>query len=155
MSKKQLERYWSKVDIRGTDECWEWTAGKTGRGYGQFGIKSKTYYAHRVSWFLTNGKIPKDLFVCHHCDNPGCINPDHLFLGTPLDNMQDAAKKGRTARGSNHSISSLTEEEVHEIREIIAEGDWSQRDIADAFGVHQPQISRIKHGKSWAWLEVK
>jgi len=145
MQKKQLKRFWSKVDKQGLDECWEWTASKNGVGYGQLRINHKIYYAHRVSWFLSYGKIPADLEVCHHCDNPSCVNPDHLFLGTHLDNHLDSASKGRKAK-------KLTIDEVQEIQEILAEGGWTQQEIGDAFGVARETISQIKRGKTWAWL---
>ncbi len=97
-----------------------------------------------MAWILTLGKIPKGLLVCHKCDNRGCVNPYHLFLGTQLDNMIDARRKGRLGK--------LTENDVLEIREILAEGDWTQQEIGDAFGVSRVQISKIMRGKNWAWL---
>ncbi len=103
------DRFWEKVDKRGPDECWEWTAGRAtstlwtkGKpkfDYGIFHRGSEDEYqavqAHRMSWELHNGSIPDSLFVCHTCDNPPCVNPGHLFLGTHLDNMRDRKAKGR------------------------------------------------------------
>ncbi len=154
MSKDQLERFWSKVDKQGPDECWEWLACKTTGGRGQFWIDYRMYGAHRVSWYLTYGPIPKGLFVCHHCDNPSCVNTAHLFLGTNQDNMLDASRKGRIARGSRQGSSKLTEEDVYRIRELLKDGQTLQA-IADTFGVRQSNISHIKVGRSWAWLEEK
>lgn len=90
------ERFWSKVDLKGPDDCWEWQASKLPDGYGSFGVRSRVVdKAHRVSWVLKNGPIPDGMSVCHRCDNPPCVNPDHLFLGTQQDNMKDMVSKGR------------------------------------------------------------
>lgn len=145
MEVKRPIRFWSKVNVAGLDECWEWLAHKNYEGYGLFGIDHKPCYVNRVSWYLANGKIPEGLCVCHHCDNPSCVNPAHLFLGTHKDNQVDAARKGRKAK-------KLISSEVREIRELLADS-WSQQEIADTFGVSQATISRISRNKNWAWLE--
>lgn len=98
------ERFWSKVNITDLLSCWEWTGFKN-KGYGQLEFRGKTQRAHRVVWMLIYGEIPDGLCVLHHCDNPSCCNPAHLFLGTMLDNNRDMIKKGRqihnnTARGN-------------------------------------------------------
>ena len=94
------EGFWVKADK--TESCWLWQALKNKTGYGVVNYNYKTQLAHRVAWTLTHGDIPAGLYVCHKCDTPGCINPDHLFLGTQLENMRDMASKGRSRRGKRY-----------------------------------------------------
>ena len=95
------ERFWSKVDKQGSTECWPWTASVVKNlGYGQFGMGGTMMRSHRVAWELSNGPIPAGMFVLHKCDNPPCCNPQHLFIGTQTDNMQDALAKGRHGHGT-------------------------------------------------------
>lgn len=131
--------------------CYEWQAGINPNGYGirQTGGKNKT--AHRVAWELANGPIPIGLQVLHRCDVRHCVNPAHLFLGTNADNVRDKVAKNRQARnGPNRSsFAKLWPGDVDRIRDIWKVGDSSQSEIAQYFGIHQSQVSRIVNEKRW------
>lgn len=146
------ERFWPKVDKRGPDECWEWTAGKDKDGYGRIGAGGKgapMVRAHRVSWELGNGIVPSGMFVLHRCDNPSCVNLAHLFLGTNADNMADRNRKRRHSFfGERNPKTKLTPEQVIAIRQ--AHGKLS--DIGDCFGIKKAQVSAIRNGDSWQHL---
>lgn len=138
------ERFWSKVNIHNKNECWEWTGGKTGNGYGSFYF-SGWCIAHRAAWILTYGTIPKGLCVLHHCDHPWCMNPNHLFLGTNADNVADRVHKGRSARmcGEENPRAKLVKSDRLEICRLYEETNLYQREIAEIFGVTQTTISRV------------
>lgn len=102
----QVRHFWARVDVKESVECWLWTAGTLPSGYGKVYVyegvrKYRTAGAHRIAWELTNGDIPSGLQVLHRCDQPACCNPAHLWLGTPLDNMRDRDRKGRSRFGPN------------------------------------------------------
>jgi hypothetical protein len=139
----------SKFKVDGATGCWNWTAGKDKNGYGQFSpYRRQNMRAHRASYELHREPIPEGLCVCHRCDNPSCINPDHLFLGTNAENTADRQAKGRQryAIGSACGRAKLTEEEVSVI--LAAEG-VTHRKLADRFGVTQSTISEIRSRKIW------
>ena len=139
---ERIEAFWDKV--KKTDNCWEWIAGKYPNGYGLFWDGNRHVRAHRFVYNLERGQIG-DLCVLHHCDNRGCVNPAHLFLGTKKDNVQDCVKKGRFPRNENHGQCKLTDAEVAEIR--TRANDWLQRELAAEYGVSRPHISDIIHRK--------
>ncbi len=156
------DRFWSKV--RKTDDgCWFWLGGKI-KGYGRFAIDRRRYVrAHRYSFELTRGPVPDGLGVLHECDNPGCVRPDHLFVGTDADNVADRDAKGRTARGDRsgartvpsarprgdaHAMSKLTGPSVALLKQRLRDGA-TQREVADEFGVASPTISHIVAGRTW------
>jgi hypothetical protein len=143
------ERFWSKVEIMQPDDCWIWT-GAIVKKYGEFAMNGKIQSAHRVSWQLTSGTIPEGMNVLHHCDNPPCVNPKHLFLGTNTDNMQDALRKGRLnpRTGESCSWSKLKENDVREIRIAYNNGvNYSQ--LSRKYLVASKTIINIINGKNW------
>ena len=143
------ERFEDKY--RESEGCWEWIAGKLPNGYGQFWIAGREQLAHRVAYGLYVNEIPAGLCVCHRCDNPGCVNPAHLFLGTLADNSRDRENKGRGAdrSGEKSGTAKLTKEQVVEIRTMYSEGA-TQNDIAKEFGVSRPTISHIVCRLAWS-----
>lgn len=147
-----LIRFWARVSKRET--CWEWTGPYDGDGYGQFTDgEGRNVRAHRFSWSLANGPIPAGLKVLHRCDNPPCVNPSHLFLGTDNDNLKDAISKGRlNVVGENNAAAKLCDESVREIRRLCGSG-VGQKVVAAKYGVHHDAIHRIVTGRSWKHVE--
>ena len=138
------ERFFEKVAK--SEACWEWTAAKDSSGYGCISIGGRLDGAHRVSWRIAFGEIPNGLLVLHKCDNRSCVNPDHLFLGTVKDNVQDMVAKGRNVAGEGRR--KLTATQVVDVFRLRAKG-WLQREIAQEMRVSQKQISRILRGENW------
>ena len=147
-----IDRFEAKI-AKG-DGCWEWTASLAGKGYGQMKLpkQRKQEYSHRLAYMIYKGEIPKGIDVCHQCDNPKCCNPDHLFLGTRKENLQDMKQKNRHLNGEKNAGAKLTEEDVVKIKACLAAG-MSQTQIAKAFNVQQMAISRIKTGDRWAHVK--
>jgi hypothetical protein len=151
------DRFWEKVDRRGPDECWPWIRYRNHEGYGHFAITpGRVIGAHRAVWELTVGSIPNGLHVLHRCDNPPCVNPEHLFLGTNADNVQDSflkkRRKNRPRSGEQNNNAVLTEAAVREIRQILADGTHkrgTQSALARRFRVSVNLISLIKKGRIW------
>ena len=150
--KSLADRFWSKVEKRGDDECWEWQGAITTFGYGYLGIarRQPAVRTHRVSYELNIGPIPDGMCVLHKCDNPPCVNPAHLFLGTRADNNADKMAKGRDydKQGEHNPRAKLTLQDVEAIKKLRRCG-MTQQAIADLFGVCQVNISSICLGKNW------
>lgn len=144
-------RFWDKVEK--TDECWLWTGRVGSTGYGRITVtangRAQDENAHRVSFRLAGHSTPPGFHVCHHCDTPLCVNPDHLFLGTNIENIADRDSKGRQSRGEGRPQSKLTEEAVMEIRRRYATGRQCQRYLARLFGVAQNTISHVVIRRTW------
>jgi hypothetical protein len=150
------ERFWEKVDKRGPDECWLWHGAQIESGYGRFWNGVQHTGAHRFSYSIHHGTIPSDLFICHKCDNPSCVNPNHLFSATHTENMADMHEKGRgskhiTSVGASNPKVKLTEENVLDIRQQHRNG-ISSRELAVVFNVSESNIARIVSRKSWAHI---
>lgn len=150
------QRFWAKVDRSG--DCWVWTACRfvNRRGvpdYGAFQFEGRLQHAQRVAWVLTNGPIPEGLFVLHSCDNPPCVRPAHLSLGTHRKNMDQMVARLRYTHGTAHHSNRLTPDQVREIRIAIANGDPLPT-IAAKYGVTTAAIWLIRSGKNWKWLDA-
>lgn len=143
------DRFLSKIDLGGDDECWPWNGNRTPKGYGSFSLNRRMVAAHRVSWTIFVGPIPDGLHVLHACDTPFCVNPKHLFLGTNQDNIDDKVAKRRQARGETHSRAILTEDQVREIRYRARNETISHKELGHQYGVSKATISGIVSRKNW------
>lgn len=144
ITEADIVRFWNKVSR--TDGCWEWTAYKTQGGYGQFSFRDKMIICPRFVWIITHGDIPPGIWVLHKCDNPACVRPGHLFLGTCLDNNRDRANKGRSATGIKAGRAKLTDDDIDEIiKTPTYRGHGTY--LANKFGITKDYVSRLRHGR--------
>jgi len=155
-SLRTVTETWLRKRTKATqDGCWEWRGDKTSNGYGVVAVDGKRIGAHRYVFNQLVEPVPSDLHVCHACDNPACVNPDHLWLGTDEDNMRDMRLKGRQAKdrrlpvGEQHHQSKLTANDVLAIRAKYADGGTSQRRLAAEYGVTQRAVANALHGRTW------
>jgi len=150
------DRFLMKTERGEDDECWNWIGSKNGQERGLIQFKKSSISAPRVCWVMNFGSIPKGLFVCHTCDNPSCINPQHLFLGTNADNIQDMYDKGRREahKGEKCATSILTGNQVMEIRKLYVPRTNKRRfELAKMFGVSEGTIQDIVYHKSWRHIK--
>lgn len=147
------DNFWGNVDIGSDDECWLWT-GTTSFGYGQFTVHQRHKLAHRVSYELVNGPIPKGKMICHKCNTPLCVNPKHLYAGTAKDNHDDMIVAGTSRNpplhiGENQHCAKLTESDVVSIREMYASGKYTMKYLGKVFGTRDTNICAIVHRQNW------
>lgn len=144
LTEKDKMRFWSKIEVKGPNDCWPWKAGRRDGQYGNFWLQGKDYLAHRISYFLKHGDIRG--LICHRCDNPCCCNPIHLFKGTAAENNLDMAKKGRQA---NRCLTPKT------VQSIIAFNEYehlSAYKIAKLLGLKCSTVDSVLRGYAWSWL---
>lgn len=158
-----IDRFKKKVVVNELTGCWEWIAFRNHQEYGYFQLNNKSMRANRVSWMLFRGEIPGGMFVCHRCDNPPCVNPDHLFLGDVHENNADMVRKGRNSKGDRHwtrtiparravgerqGLAVLKDPDIVEIRRRSKDGE-TITSIARRFNVSRKTIYLIRDGVTW------
>lgn len=146
------QRFWSKVDkSAGPDACWPWIAYRNPAGYGSFqmgGHNGRPHVASRIALKLSGFDLPDDRQANHHCDNPPCVNPKHLYVGNKIENYRDAAERKIASVGMSHPHSKLTDDDVREIRHLRSVGT-TQQEVGDRFGITRGMVYKIENRKSW------
>lgn len=158
MSADLTEFVVARCSVESESGCWNWNLARDKNGYGKAKVKQKDIRAHRLSWIAFRGEIPIGILVCHKCDNPSCVNPDHLFLGSPQANMDDKVKKGRwrggpdcwdkSRLGAGHHKAKLNEEKVLAMREMLKDRGISE--VARFFQVSAGAVYAVKTRRTWA-----
>ena len=160
MNELLVKAFWDRVHSAPQGDCLIWKGYRNKRGYGYITMDGKPLYAHRIAWEMEHGAIPKGMYVLHRCDEPSCVNVNHLFLGTQANNMADMVSKGRQSKGVLHGIkrrgelngkSKFTEEQILAMLALRKAGE-TQDSVARQFGTNQGYISDIENGKVWGWL---
>jgi hypothetical protein len=154
LSELDKRRFESKYVVGSSNQCWEWTAFKNKKGYGAIMYRDLgNIAAHRFSYLLYKGDFDKNKFICHTCDNPSCVNPSHLFVGTPSENMKDKILKGRAKnppihKGSKQHLAKMNPDKIREIRKLFNEG-ISQTELAKRYCLHTSTMNNICRNISW------
>lgn len=147
------DRFWEKVSVGSDDECWNWKAGLTRGGYGQFSNKVMSNRAHRIAWHLSCGPIPTELFVLHKCDNPKCVNPNHLYLGSHGDNMNDRSVRNRcNQKGERNAGAKLNDNIVRDIFALREEGH-THKYISDKTNIRRTHVTKILNKQIWSHVK--
>ena len=156
-----IARFWQKVKMPNTNqnvekECWEWIGGKTGEGYGQFGLNRVMTGAHKISYVLEHGQIEEGLGVLHKCNNRSCVNPHHLYTGTAKDNGYDLQKRIESGdlsinQGENHPRSKLSRNDILSIRRLI-KSKVPPKEISALFGISKCHVYSIKNRRAWSHI---
>jgi hypothetical protein len=141
--------FWSKIDIKGPDDCWLWEGCLNGSGYGHYGIHRVDVIAHRFAYMLAKGYLEDGDCVCHSCDNPRCCNPNHLWVGTNRENTIDKLKKGRHPKGEKSIRARLKQSEVDQIRQMYATGNYTTTVLGEMFHCSATNIGMIVQYKRW------
>ena len=148
--KQSAARFWKRVQ-QDTSGCWLWIGSISHNGYGQLWIARRKVMAHRHSWEWHFGPIQSGKMICHKCDVRNCVNPDHLFIGTALENNRDCLRKGRAAIGSKNGQSKLTEDKVRRIKALPPNSNlWR---VAELLGVNRSTIERVLRGDTWSHVK--
>lgn len=146
-----VKRFEEKYQVNPETGCWEWTASRNNRGYGVIGFKGEQYLAHRFSYMIFQGAIPEGKLICHHCDNPKCVNPDHLYAGTAKDNRVDNLLRGRNTAGGpagmGNGRAKLTDEDIALIFQLREQG-YLQREIGAKLGITQAYVGKVLRGEN-------
>jgi len=132
--------------------CWECNLAKVGIGYAKMTISGKSFRAHRVAYELFKGEIPEGMFILHDCDNPSCVNPEHLHLGTQTENMRERSQRGRAPTAEKNHNTKLTEEKAARIKNSLRSG-VGIRKLSREYGVARNAISNIRDGRAWAYVD--
>jgi len=150
------QKFWAKVDRKDESECWGWRGSRSQKGYGRIQLYGQKIAAHRLSYMLNHGDIASDKVILHRCDNPSCVNPQHLEVGTVRDNNLDAFSKGRNKyvgayvkSGEGNHKAVLTEVQAREIKRLYGAGGYSQGQLAKRFNVSRGCVWGIVSGSTW------